>query len=1064
MPSLDFSCWPQLLPLQREATIASPTGQTPVLFQLPSPDDLPALVTEILRLGNDRQSFRYLGDGTDAPVLLRVVGPPYYSLLRALDRDGNTKAPRAYLERGPRLWVEIGHTHPLMQNLTAPEGKLVLLRPPRDWVYLDEAPFRDIYDILEFTLPSVETRWEDAELEQSLQVALRLTGGGSQEPAEMWVLRERAVEALDEFVRGADDQLLNRLSFAVGEQEDRRERCIVLRVRPSRLAPPVLVLPGKSFRPYLKLPNLFLPVGARLHPPLRRDAVRKLFAEDPDQITWLYPEDDGTFTPEHMPDSVFRPLTDWIDYVLDHDHVALRAWVQSTQFEFESFICKDDQDPRPEKPKKPEGRDKRHGRKDGGAEVGNETAYNAAAVTKARKKEAKDAALPELPRAAPKELEIQLHALEKRFLDVPGGLDAAERQALWPQLALLNAAVGNSSDATLCFVHALWEDSPETVQWAPTWLREESKGRGTGLSEKDLTRLLTNDKPSLSDVRVLSAAVVSAAQQETPSPELLQRLLTVQEFLQRHEMLLPVRAVWLVALALYRLSNGDLLALTRTRDRLLERLFKGGLSSEQDLPTFLRFSGARSSDRFRAFRDWLLPLPEKIRRWIQKNPARNLEQSQNNAAETEAYASLILAFGLARLGEEQRARQLRQSAREVLGGKDEVHTCLLEAFDYRLHQALEGKPPTGPLPPEQLEYLEQLSQETKGQDSKSNGRIIRYKVDRLRQNSRILEPHEKINPYRSWQVRYFDDLGKKLAALPDIIDRAELEKTCLELLHETRGKAAKDKTHRAQVVKAVLGVAPRISETFAQNLLPETLPACDALSEVIEQAELLEKGMFVAAHFDQSAHVQAMVGRFRSLLGTLHGQSAAKLDELAEQCFRGLRKLGMRDEIHELLRKMAEVVTDGKPLAKLRERKEWASHLRTLLHVAGSWYYFGMESEAKPVMEEARTLLYHGELDAREQTKLACAYAKTLGQAPVDIALQCIDEMFQKLERVADTFTTNSHYSVSQLSVVEAVVLSVVSEDFALGTMARRWLDDEEFLIRRRVHADVHGLMGQAHL
>ena len=45
-------------------------------------------------------------------------------------------------------------------------------------------------------------------------------------------------------------------------------------------------------------------------------------------------------------------------------------------------------------------------------------------------------------------------------------------------------------------------------------------------------------------------------------------------------------------------------------------------------------------------------------------------------------------------------------------------------------------------------------------------------------------------------------------------------------------------------------------------------------------------------------------------------------------------------------------------------------------------------------MEEARALLYQGELDPREQTKLACAYAKTLGQAPVDMALQCIDEMF----------------------------------------------------------------------
>src|SRR5205085_12265778 len=113
------------------------------------------------------------------------------------------------------------------------------------------------------------------------------------------------------------------------------------------------------------------------------------------------------------------------------------------------------------------------------------------------------------------------------------------------------------------------------------------------------------------------------------------RLRPAQEFLQRQEHLLPVRAAWLVGLALYRLSHGDVLALTRTRDRLLERLFKNGLSAEQDLPTFLRFSGVRSSDRFRAFRDWLVPLPEKIRRWIHASNKDNVKDVLSNPADTE---------------------------------------------------------------------------------------------------------------------------------------------------------------------------------------------------------------------------------------------------------------------------------------------------------------------------------------------------------------------------------------------------------------------------------------------
>src|SRR5262249_37576087 len=124
---------------------------------------------------------------------------------------------------------------------------------------------------------------------------------------------------------------------------------IILRVRTSKLPPPVLVLHGPAFRPYLKLPNLFLPSGSRLQPPLRRDAVRKLLADDPDRITWLYPHAGGAFTPESLPDTVFRPPPDWIDYVLDHDHAALAAWVGAARFDFEPFVCKDDDTDKPKK-------------------------------------------------------------------------------------------------------------------------------------------------------------------------------------------------------------------------------------------------------------------------------------------------------------------------------------------------------------------------------------------------------------------------------------------------------------------------------------------------------------------------------------------------------------------------------------------------------------------------------------------------------------------------------------------------------------------------------------------
>jgi hypothetical protein len=84
-----------------------------------------------------------------------------------------------------------------------------------------------------------------------------------------------------------------------------------------------------------------------------------------------------------------------------------------------------------------------------------------------------------------------------------------------------------------------------------------------------------------------------------------------------------------------------------------------------------------------------------------------------------------------------------------------------------------------------------------------------------------------------------------------------------------------------------------------------------------------------------------------------------------------------------------------------------------------------------------------------------------LGQAPLELAQRRLEELYHRLEGIRDTFTTNSHYSLSQLDLVEAVVLSVVTDDFLMGSSSRRWLDDDEFLVRRRIHDDLRALLSQ---
>jgi hypothetical protein len=1045
----EFTCWAQLLPLEREPGAEATGPQIPVLFEVGEPAKFAALVGEILRLGNDRQAFRWIQGPADAPgerALLRVVGPPYYSLLSALERD-NRQDVRAYVERSAGVWVEVGFRHPLQEMLRPPEGHLLLLRPPRDWQAVDERPFQDVYDVLEFPVPAGRA-WNDSARSEQLKVPLRLVRAGTSEPAELWVLRDRPLEQLDELVRNGDDQLLSRLSFAVGESGGRE--VVALRVRPGRKqAPPVLVLDAQAYRSYLRLPNLFLPLQTRLRPPLRRDAVRQQLAADAEQIHWLAPGTDGSFTVETLPDRAFRPLSDWILYVLDHECRPLRAWVQSATFEFDAFVCREQRPPRERKARKPkENATPPH--KEGVKPV-------SGGPPEEEMRPAKEVGPGlNLQKVAPSKLLVKARDLETRFLEIHGPPDAPGRQELWRELAEVYAALDSTADALVCGVNALWaEDSPTPFPGgaaAHVWIAEH------------LDTFVQTAQPAQEEIQRLAACLLALGPSAAGSA-LKDRLGAVRHFFQEHESQLPVRAVWLLGLVLADAAAGDVLALARTRDRLLERLYQNGLSPEQDLPTFLRFSSATSSDRMRRFRDWLLALPERLHRWIDANsniaaPDRPYS-FHTDPKLTAAYADLMMAFGLARLGDARECQRLKERACEVLGDIDNVHSFLLSAFDYRIQQALDGKGFGGALPPD---FFELLPVPKGGSEPEliSQLKHDRLKADRLREKCRILEPHEALEAYERFCTSRKDPLAAELAILSDVSDKQELERQIRQLLGRAIRKGKNGKSERPSVLRSALALAPRLNEAFALEMLGQAEASLSETDDVQILAGLLDRALVLSAHFDQSEFVQRLVNRYHDFLKRDPVEIAAHGDALAGQCFRGLRKFGLREEIEVLMRELIAALTLGEPLQDLRRRPDWPNLLLPLLHVAAGWFYFGNNEEALELLREARQLLFSRVLHRENASKLSARYVSTLAQAPIDIALQGIEEVLDKLEGVFDNFTTHTHYSLSQLQVVEAIVLGFLNEDFALGGEIRRWLDDDEFLVRRRIHHDMQDFLKKA--
>jgi hypothetical protein len=575
--------------------------------------------------------------------------------------------------------------------------------------------------------------------------------------------------------------------------------------------------------------------------------------------------------------------------------------------------------------------------------------------------------------------------------------------------------------------------------WHQSTLRE-LRGRP---SDEALDALLATPEPNPTTVRALAAAVIHAAHVNQADRGLRGRLGGIQAHLEKHEHLLPVRTVWLVALALSRLAGGDVLTLARARDRLLERLYQNGLTPENDLPSFLRFTGSAHSDRFKVFRDWLLDLPGRVKHWLTE--VSFIPAIEKAVEQTAAYAKLILAFGFARLGEGEMARLLQLEAHDQLAQRDEAHDLLLEAFNFRINQALNGAALGGNLPADQLEKAAQLTRE------------LRYPVERLRQHLKILEPHEVVWAYRSYYMHVGDALSRALRRLPDVQDHENLEKKFEELFRRHSNQTPEDRQSRVQILQAALELAPRMGEAFTLTLLPQVPETAGNIVFLPDRASLLQRAIFVAAHFDQGSWVADFVTRFHAILDAPQdSQTLEQLSPLAGECFRSLRKLGMYDTIHEMTDHLQAILLHGKSIDDYREQVDWDLRVRSLLQVAAARLYFGHIDQALPILEEARQLLYQGELPAVARKRLACAYVTALGQAPAEVALRGIDELLARLTNVHDCSLLNARYfNPWKLDVIEAVVLGIVTEDFAMGNQARRWLDEEEFLVRRRIHQDV---------
>ncbi|MBA3397446.1 MAG: hypothetical protein H0T89_32770, partial [Deltaproteobacteria bacterium] len=451
----------------------------------------------------------------------------------------------------------------------------------------------------------------------------------------------------------------------------------------------------------------------------------------------------------------------------------------------------------------------------------------------------------------------------------------------------------------------------------------------------------------------------------------------------------------------------------------------GGLPVERELPAFLRFAG-RSGALGNASGEQLTSALDRLREKI-ATTRRKRSPVEAPATHTGAYVDLQLAHGYARIGQHERARALEAQARTALqaGLTDPVHAYLVAAFEARVEQAIAGQAPETPLP------------DVLGAQLAALDRVARYKVDRLREASRILEPLERPDAIGAFSKKQHDARGPEFAALRALTDVAMRAKEVARLV-ETAARS--DETDKARLLDGCFDVLLELPEAHAAPILLRAWPVIATLPEP-RRAVLYAEALVVAGHFGRTELVPDLLEALGTAVRVVPGN---ELDRVLDQSLRALRRIGLRNEIAELL---ADVETH---LASS------TTNLRARLALAGGLAFLGDTARALPILDHARKALGES-MTLTARLELTRALAQAYSQAPLGHALGGITELAGQLRDITDSFGTNSHYCLSVLHFVESLVVGITSDDLALGEAGRRFVEDDEHLIRRRLHRDLGG-------
>lgn len=435
---------------------------------------------------------------------------------------------------------------------------------------------------------------------------------------------------------------------------------------------------------------------------------------------------------------------------------------------------------------------------------------------------------------------------------------------------------------------------------------------------------------------------------------------------------------------------------------------------------------------------------DAVRRWAKSGPSHvAVPAPPDGVPPTLHYIDLVFAYALAALGESEAAWSLCASARNGLGqypaDSDRGITAgfLGRVFEFRIRQALDGQPPTDPLPDHLCDELRYIDRRSQGVANSAAGTAL-FAIERVLQESKIADPAELRHPYMRHIADMAGELDKAVFGLswernPD--RRATGIRELLGMDGAADGTVTTDTQFR--ILCACLPLVGRCDGALAADVL-WTVP--DAVRRdfpnvkdlVLKRGWLLAQAAFLATSFGLKELLAALANAVADVVtNALAEHRDVLIGSAAAECFRGFRKLGMRGEATGLAERLEASAGDDEEVPAGQPPEKRLRAMRAKLTIAGGWMTGGLLERASPILQAADAVIL---APAQQRvpnpafTLLLRDYVSAIGNGPTEEGLRRLSELFRAVDpnKTPIAYVTAPFYSRNHLNVAESVAFAVL--------------------------------------